>query len=434
MKPKIKKIKAQQILDSRGNPTIETAVFLSDGSTGVASVPSGASTGDYEAIELRDCNAKKWCGKGVKKAIKNINDHIAPKLVGMSPFNIAEIDRAMIELDGTHNKAYLGANSILSVSLANVKAGAEHQRLSLFNYIYRYLHKNCLEDNIFTMPTPMMNILNGGSHADNNVDIQEFMIIPLDFSNYSEALRAGVEIFHALKALLQKKGYNTSIGDEGGFAPNLRNNEEALELILEAINKAGYTSGRDIFLALDVAASEFYSKTTATYKLDSENKKLTSLQLIDYYKMLCKKYPIISIEDGLDQNDWEGWVLLNADLGEKIQIVGDDLTVTNPRILQKAIDVKAMNAILVKLNQIGTFSETIDTINKAKENNFNTIISHRSGETEDTTIADLAVATSAGQIKTGSLCRTDRTAKYNQLLRIENELGKRAQYNTQTII
>jgi len=435
MSTSITKIKAQQILDSRGNPTVEANVFLSDGTLGTASAPSGASTGDKEAIELRDNNLKRWLGRGVQQAINNVDNVIAPKLKGMSPYNIQTIDNIMLELDGTQNKSQLGANSILAVSLATLKAAALSEKMSLYSFIYTQYHSNhSFIHEEPAMPVPMMNILNGGSHADNNVDIQEFMIMPIDFPNYSEALRAGVEIFHSLKQTLKTKGYNTAIGDEGGFAPNLTSNEEAIELILYAIQRAGYNAGQDIFLALDVAASEFYSKEQKKYILESENKELTAAELIDYYQMICLKYPIISIEDGLDQNDWNGWSNMNAKIGDAIQIVGDDLTVTNPTILEKAIDLNSMNAILIKLNQIGTFSETLDTINIAKKNNFNTIISHRSGETEDTTIADLAVATSAGQIKTGSLCRTDRTAKYNQLLRIEKELGKKGKYANKTIM
>ena len=425
-KHNIKNIKSRQIIDSRGNPTIEAEVHLSNGVFGRASVPSGASTGDKEALELRD-NTAEWCGKGVAQAIENITKYIMPKLIGMDCLDISSIDNKMLQLDGTDNKSKLGANAILAISLANVQAGANYNKLSTFKYIYNYLtqHANTASPE-WVLPIPMMNILNGGSHADNNVDIQEFMIMPIEFSTYSDALKSGVEIFHALKKLLKSRRYNTAIGDEGGFAPNLRSNEEAIELILESIDRAGYIYGKNVFLALDVAASEFYNSKTNKYHLDS--KKMTSLELIDYYKMLCNKYPIISIEDGLDQNDWNSWKLLNASLGNQIQIVGDDLTVTNPRLLQKAIDKKAMNAILIKLNQIGTFTETIDAINKAKANNFNNIISHRSGETENTFIADLAVACNAGQIKTGSLCRTDRTAKYNQLLRIEEELGTKAKY------
>ena len=428
----IQKIEAQQILDSRGNPTVEAKVFLSDGSIGIASVPSGASTGDKEAIELRDTENPNWCNKGVSLAVKNIEEIIAPKLHNLSPFNIKKIDTTMNQLDGTKNKSKLGANAILAVSLATLKSGAMSKRISLFEYLSQiYLEEktNNTDSQDYLMPTPMMNILNGGSHADNNVDIQEFMIMPVNFSTYSDALRCGTEIFHQLKKTLKEKGFNTSIGDEGGFAPNLRSNKEALDLIMIAIKKAGYLPGKDVFLALDVAASEFYSKDSKEYFLESEQKKLSSKELINYYKSLCEDYPIISIEDGIDQNDWDGWQVLNATLGEKIQIVGDDLTVTNPDLLKKAIEKKAMNAILIKLNQIGTFTETLESILLAKKYNFKTIISHRSGETEDTVIADLAVGVNAGQIKTGSLCRTDRTAKYNQLLRIEKELGYKAKYS-----
>ena len=428
----IQKIEAQQILDSRGNPTVEAKVFLSDGSIGIASVPSGASTGDKEAIELRDTENPNWCNKGVSLAVKNIEEIIAPKLHNLSPFNIKKIDTTMNQLDGTKNKSKLGANAILAVSLATLKSGAMSKRISLFEYLSQiYLEEktNYTDSQDYLMPTPMMNILNGGSHADNNVDIQEFMIMPVNFSTYSDALRCGTEIFHQLKKTLKEKGYNTGIGDEGGFAPNLRSNKEALDLIMIAIKKAGYLPGKDVFLALDVAASEFYNKDSKEYFLESEQKKLSSKELINYYKSLCKDYPIISIEDGIDQNDWDGWQALNLTLGEKIQIVGDDLTVTNPDLLKKAIEKKAMNAILIKLNQIGTFTETLESILLAKKYNFKTIISHRSGETEDTVIADLAVGVNAGQIKTGSLCRTDRTAKYNQLLRIEKELGDKAKYS-----
>ena len=428
----IQKIEAQQILDSRGNPTVEAKVFLSDGSIGIASVPSGASTGDKEAIELRDTESPNWCNKGVSLAVKNIEEIIAPQLYNLSPFNIKNIDTTMNQLDGTKNKSKLGANAILAVSLATLKSGALSKRISLFEYVFQiYLEeKNNNKDfQDYLMPTPMMNILNGGSHADNNVDIQEFMIMPVNFSTYSDALRCGTEIFHQLKKTLKDKGHNTGIGDEGGFAPNLKSNKEALDLIMIAIEKAGYSPGEDVFLALDVAASEFYSKDSKEYFLESEQKKLSSKELINYYKSLCEDYPIISIEDGIDQNDWDGWQALNSTLGEKIQIVGDDLTVTNPDLLKKAIEKKAMNAILIKLNQIGTFTETLESILLAKKHNFKTIVSHRSGETEDTVIADLAVGVAAGQIKTGSLCRTDRTAKYNQLLRIEKELGDKAKYS-----
>tara|TARA_Y100000748_G_C15499034_1_gene489290 strand:+ start:2035 stop:3333 length:1299 start_codon:yes stop_codon:yes gene_type:complete len=422
----IKDIKSRYIIDSRGNPTVEADVYLSNGIFGRAAVPSGASTGDKEALELRDKDVI-WCGKGVNQAINNINDYIKPNLIGMDFSDIQLIDNKMIEIDGTDNKSKLGANAILAVSLANIQAGANYYNRSLFQYIREYLlNKNITNYQNYTLPIPMMNILNGGSHADNNVDIQEFMIMPVKFTKYSDALRAGTEIFHSLKVLLKKRGYNTAIGDEGGFAPNLKSNEEALEIILESIAHSGYVPGKNIYLALDVAASEFYNPKLKKYTIDS--REINALQLIEYYNMLCDKYPIISIEDGLDQNDWNSWKILNESLGNNIQIVGDDLTVTNPALLQKSIDEKAMNAILIKLNQIGTFSETITAIFKAKANNFNNIISHRSGETENTFIADLAVACNAGQIKTGSLCRTDRTAKYNQLLRIQEELGTNAQF------
>ncbi len=423
----IQNILSRQILDSRGYPTIEADVILSDGSIGTACVPSGASTGDKEALEMRDEN-KKWGGKGVDKALNNIQKYIKPALIGKSPFNISRIDQIMIDLDDTENKTNLGANSILAVSLANVRSGAVSRKQSLFEYIRSSVYpSNSLYPMI--MPMPMMNILNGGSHADNNIDIQEFMIIPKEFLTYKEALRSGVEIFHSLKSILKLKNYSTAIGDEGGFAPDLLSNEQALELILEAIEKAGYKSGEEIMLSLDVAASELYDNETKKYILQSEDKRLTAAELIEYYKELCQKYPIISLEDGLDQNDWKHWIDLNHILGDKVQIVGDDLTVTNPKLLKDAIDVKAINAILIKLNQIGTFSETIESINMAKKNDLGVIISHRSGETEDTFISDLSVAVNAGQIKTGSLCRTDRTSKYNQLLRIEEKLQLNSTYN-----
>jgi len=410
---KIKNIQARYIIDSRGNPTVEADVILSNGIRGRSSVPSGASTGDKEALELRD-NDVKWCGKGVEKAINNIHKYISPKLIGQSIDDMKNIDYKMLEIDGTNNKSYLGANAMLAVSLASVGAGAKSNQMPLYKYIGQHFNTTH-----YSMPIPMMNILNGGSHADNTVDIQEFMIMPINFDSYHNALRAGTEIFHSLKTILKNKQYSTAIGDEGGFAPNLGSNEEALECIIEAISEAGYSPKKDILLALDVAASEFYDSTSNIYYLESENKRLNSAELIMYYEKLCTDYPIISIEDGLDQNDWEAWSLLNKNLGNKVQIVGDDLTVTNPILLQKAIDAKAMNAILIKLNQIGTFTETLQAIKLAQANGFGTIISHRSGETESSFIADLAVATNSGQIKTGSLCRTDRTAKYNQLLRIE---------------
>ena len=421
----IKDIQARFVLDSRGNPTVEADVILDNGTLGRSSVPSGASTGDKEALELRDKDTA-WCGKGVNQAIANIHNDIKPQLKGQLCHDIENIDNLMIQLDGTENKSNLGANAMLAVSLANVQAGANSQGQCLYEYIYKYI-KNKNKSINPTLPIPMMNILNGGSHADNTVDIQEFMIMPAKFSNYKEVLQCGTEIFHALKSKLKESTYNTNIGDEGGFAPDLKSNEEAIELILSAIEKAKYQPGKNVFLALDVAASEFYLESENKYFLESENKKLSPLELIEYYKKLCDKYPIVSIEDGLDQNDWVSWSMLNQTLGKKIQIVGDDLTVTNPKLLKKSINLQAMNSILVKLNQIGTFTETLNTIILAKENNFSTIISHRSGETENTFIADLAVATGAGQIKTGSLCRTDRTAKYNQLLRIEETMKDCAQ-------
>ena len=425
MKPNnIKDIQSRMIIDSRGNPTIEVDVHLENGKFGRASVPSGASTGDKEALELRD-EAKQWHGKGVKRAIANIQTLIKPALIGLSASDINKVDKTMINLDSTANKSKLGANAMLAVSLATVQAAANAHNMPLFLYIKNNILHNTSQP---IMPIPMMNILNGGSHADNTLDIQEFMIMPINFPNYSEALRAGTEIFHTLKQILKTYNYSTSIGDEGGFAPNLKNNEEAIELILESIYKANYKPGEDIYLALDVAASEFYLSGQKKYFLESENKSLSALQLIEYYQKLCKQYPIVSIEDGLDQNDWESWRLLTKTLGSKVQIVGDDLTVTNNQLLQKAIDNKSMNSILIKLNQIGTFTETIKTINLAEDNKFSAIISHRSGETENTFIADLAVASNAGQIKTGSLCRTDRTAKYNQLLRIEEFLKSNAIY------
>ena len=427
MSTKIQNILPRLILDSRGYPTVEVEMILSDQTTVRASVPSGASIGEKEAIELRD-GQPEWNGKGVQQAIENINKHIKPAIIGKSPFDIINIDKTMIELDGTQNKKKLGANAILAVSLANIKAGAAHNKQKLFEYIYLHQKNQKPTLNKYIMPRPMMNILNGGNHADNNIDIQEFMIVPKNFSSYSEALRAGVEIFHSLRTILKKHKYNISVGDEGGFAPTLRDNEEAIELILEAIIKANYKPEKEISLALDVAASELYSKKQKIYYLKSEEKKYSSLELIEYYQKLCIQYPIISIEDGLDQNDWTHWEILKNRLGKTVQIVGDDLTVTNPKLLQKALELNCINAILIKPNQIGTFSETLQTIKLAQKNKLGVIISHRSGETEDTTIADLAVATGAGQIKTGSPCRTDRNAKYNQLLRIEDYLGERTKY------
>jgi len=414
----IHKIIAREILDSRGNPTIEVDALLSNGAFGRAAVPSGASTGEHEAIELRDNDRLRYLGKGVKKAVENVNTIIANAIIGLDAFNQKNVDDAMITLDGTPNKSYLGANSILGVSLAVAKSASNAKNKPL----YEYLNK----DRIYTMPIPMMNIINGGSHADNNIDFQEFMIFPIGANSFSIALQMGTEIFHQLKIVLKGRDLNTAVGDEGGFAPNLKSNEEAIEAILTAIDKAGYKAGKDIYIALDVAASEIFDENK--YILKSECKSLSSDQMISYYKNLINKYPIISIEDGLAENDWDGWVSMNEELGSKIQIVGDDLTVTNINRLKKAIDLKAMNAILIKLNQIGSLTETLEAIDLAKKTNFGAIISHRSGETEDTTIADLAVACGVGQIKTGSASRTDRICKYNQLLRIEENLSNKSKY------
>ena len=415
---KISHIFAREVLDSRGNPTIEVDVELENGTLGRAIVPSGASTGEHEAVELRDGDKSRYLGRGVKTAVLNVNTTILNSLKGFDASDQRAIDQIMIELDGTTNKNYLGANSILGVSMAVAHASANSKRISL----YRYLGGE--EAN--TLPIPMMNILNGGSHADNNVDIQEFMVFPIGAESFSSALQMGTETFHQLKLVLKQKGLNTSVGDEGGFAPNLRSNVEAIEVILEAIEKTPYSIGKDIFLALDVASSEFYNN--GKYHLISENKEYTSANMIEFLKSLVDQYPIVSIEDGLDENDWEGWQALTKELGSRCQIVGDDLTVTNISHLQRAINDKSMNAILIKLNQIGSVSETIDAIKLAKANNYAAIVSHRSGETEDVTIADFAVAMGVGQIKTGSLSRTDRIAKYNQLLRIEEALGSKAKY------
>ena len=405
---KIKNIIAREILDSRGNPTVEADVILENGIIGRASVPSGASTGSKEAIELRD-NEKRYLGKGVQKAISNINGPIRKSLIGKDSFNQQEIDEIMIKLDGTPNKSNMGANAILAVSIANLKASAKAQKTSLFKYI----------ETGTKLPTPMINIINGGAHANNKLDFQEFMIIP-KFATMKERIQAASEIFHTLKEILKSKHLNTSVGDEGGFAPDLKSNEEALKLIIKAIKKADYLPGENIFLALDIAASELVKGKK--YILEAEDKKLTSKELIKYYKKLVKKYPIISLEDPLAEDDWEGFKLLTDQLGDKIQIVGDDLFVTNKKYLKQGIDKNIANAILIKPNQIGTVTETLETINLAKSANYNTIISHRSGETEDTFIADLAVATNAGQIKTGSMSRGERICKYNRLLRIEEEL------------
>ena len=414
----IYKIIAREILDSRGNPTIEVDVTLSDGSLGRAAVPSGASTGEHEAVELRDNDTLRYLGKGVKKAVKIVNTTIANEIIGLDALNQKKIDEAMISLDGTSNKSKLGANSILGVSIAVAKSASNSKKMPF----YEYLNQN----KTYTMPIPMMNIINGGSHADNNVDFQEFMVFPIGAKSFSNALQMGTEIFHQLKKVLKHKNLNTSVGDEGGFAPNLKSNKEAIEVILKAIDNAEYKAGKDVYIALDVAASELFEKDK--YIIKSENRSLSSDQMISYYQNIIKTYPIISIEDGLDENDWEGWSLMNEMLGDKVQIVGDDLTVTNINRLQKAIDLKAMNAILIKLNQIGTLTETLDAITLAKKVDFGAIISHRSGETEDTTIADLAVASGVGQIKTGSASRTDRICKYNQLLRIEQNLSNKSNY------
>lgn len=417
--PTITDIFAREILDSRGNPTVEVDVFLEDGSMGRAAVPSGASTGAYEAVELRDKDEKRYLGKGVLDAVNNVNNQIAPELVGSEALDQVAIDHILLEMDDTPNKSKLGANAILGVSLAVAKAAAESLGLPLYRYLGGVNAKE--------LPVPMMNILNGGKHADNNVDIQEFMIMPVGAPNFAEALRMGVEVFHSLKAVLKGKGLNTAVGDEGGFAPNLKSNEEALEAIMEAITKAGYEPGKDVMLALDVAASELYQG--GKYVLAGEGAERTAQEMIQFYAQLTSKYPIISIEDGLAEDDWEGWQELTRELGGKVQLVGDDLFVTNTARLSEGIAKKAGNAILIKVNQIGTLTETLDAIEMAKRAGYATIISHRSGETEDTTIADIAVATNAGQIKTGAPSRTDRVAKYNQLLRIEEELDYLARYS-----
>lgn len=412
---------AREVLDSRGNPTVEVEVVTSGGIMGRAIVPSGASTGEYEAVELRDGDKERYLGKGVLQAVQNVNEIISPELEGIDVTEQKMIDEILIDLDGTKNKGKLGANAILGVSLACAKAAAESSGLTLYRYIGGAY--------ACTLPAPMMNILNGGQHADNNVDIQEFMIMPLGASSFREALRMGAEVFHTLKGVLKAKGMNTAVGDEGGFAPDLGSNEEAIEVILEAIEKAGYKAGSDIYIALDAASSEFYNKEKSVYVLEAEAKpEKTSADMVEYYKYLVEKYPIISIEDGLDENDWDGWKLLTDAIGDKCQLVGDDLFVTNTEKLVKGIQTGVANSILVKLNQIGTLTETLDAIQTAKEAGYTCVISHRSGESEDTTIADLAVAVNAGQIKTGSLCRTDRIAKYNQLLRIEEELFEQAVY------
>ena len=415
-------VMAREILDSRGNPTVEVDVLLDDGFFGRAAVPSGASTGAHEAIELRDTRAKRYMGKGVAGAVRNVNEIIGPEVLGMDAAQQGELDALMIELDGTPNKAKLGANAILGVSLAAAKAAADSAGLPL----YRYLGGSSAN----ILPVPMMNIVNGGKHADNNVDFQEFMIMPVGAKDFPEALRMGAETFHTLKKVLSKKGYATSVGDEGGFAPMLSSNEEALEVVMEAIKKAGYKVRQDIAIALDPAASEMFDKQTKSYKFfkSAPKKKISSDALINHWARWVDKYPIISIEDGLAEDDWAGWTKLNKKLGDKIQLVGDDLFVTNTKRLAKGIKLGCANSILIKLNQIGTLTETFEAINMARRAGWTAVISHRSGETEDTTIADLAVATGVGQIKTGSLCRTDRICKYNQLLRISEDLGSAARY------
>jgi enolase len=421
MNTTIEKVRAREILDSRGTPTVEVDVTLASGIIGRAAVPSGASTGAYEAIELRDGEEHRYKGKGVQKAVKNVNGVIAPKVKGLDALDQSGLDRLMINLDGTENKGDLGANAILGVSLATAKAAATACNLPLYRYI------GGARANV--LPVPMMNILNGGKHADWNIDLQEFMIMPFGAPNFREALRMGSEVFQSLKGVLKKKGLNTNVGDEGGFAPALKANEEACEVIIQAIEKAGYEPGKEIWLALDPASTEFYDD--GKYNLRSEKVVKTSEEMVDYYAGLVKKYPIRSIEDGLSENDWTGWQLLTKRLGDRIQLVGDDLYVTNTKRLAQGIKLNASNSILIKLNQIGTLTETLDAIDMALRNGWTAVVSHRSGETEDTTIADLVVATGAGQIKTGSICRTDRICKYNQLLRIEEELGTAARFGSE---
>ncbi len=411
-------VKAREVIDSRGNPTVEADVILEGGAMGRAIVPSGASTGAREAIELRDGDKSRFLGKGVLNAVNNVNGEIKDAVVGMSADDQSGIDNKMIDLDGTENKDRLGANAMLAVSLASAHAAAKANKVSLFTQLGG--------EGPFTMPVPMMNIINGGEHADNNVDIQEFMILPVGAKSLPEAIRYGAEVFHALKKVLSSKGLNTAVGDEGGFAPDLPSNEAAIEVILEAIEAAGYKAGEDIFIGIDAASSEFYKD--GKYVLSSENKALTSEEMVDYLAAWVEKYPLITIEDGLDENDWEGWKILTEKLGKKVQLVGDDLYVTNPKIFKEGIDKGIANSILIKVNQIGTLTETLETIQMAKDAGYTAVVSHRSGETEDTTIADLVVATSCGQIKTGSLSRSDRIAKYNQLIRINEELGDKAIY------
>lgn len=416
----IDEVYAREVLDSRGNPTVEVEVWLDDNTMGRAIVPSGASTGVHEAVELRDGDKKRYLGKGVLKAVDNVNDIIAEKIIGMDAMDQTALDNYLIELDGTENKGKLGANAILGVSMAVAHAAAESLGLPLYQYMGGF--------NAKVLPVPMMNIMNGGQHADNSLDIQEFMIMPVGAKSFSEALRMGAETFHALKSVLKEHGLNTAVGDEGGFAPNLKTNEEAIEFIITAIKKAGYKPGKDIYLGLDVAASEFYDQEENLYKMEGEGVTRTAEEMVEYYKMLCDKYPVITIEDGLAEDDWAGWKKLTKALGKKVQLVGDDLFVTNTSRLAEGIKKGVANSILIKVNQIGTLTETFDAVEMAKKAGYTAVVSHRSGETEDTTIADIVVALNAGQIKTGSLSRTDRIAKYNQLLRLEDILGDSAQY------
>ena len=420
--PFIREVYAREVIDSRGNPTIEVEVYTESEGFGRAMVPSGASTGEHEAVELRDGDKSRYLGKGVLTAVENVNEVIAPEIIGMNVFDQVGIDHLMIELDGTENKGKLGANAILGVSMAVARAAADLCGLPLYNYLGGFNAKE--------LPTPMMNIINGGSHADNNVDFQEFMILPVGAESFKEAIRMGAEVFHNLKKVLSSMGLNTAVGDEGGFAPNLQSNEDAIKVIIEAINKAGYVPGKDVFIGMDVASSEFYDKAKKKYVLAGEGgKEFASVELVDFYEGLVEKYPIITIEDGLDENDWEGWKILTERLGKKIQLVGDDLFVTNTKRLAQGIQMGVANSILIKVNQIGTLTETFEAIEMAKKAGYTAVVSHRSGETEDTTIADIAVALNTGQIKTGSMSRTDRVAKYNQLLRIEDELGETSVYN-----
>ncbi len=421
---KIVLVKAREIIDSRGFPTLEAEIHLDDNSVALAAVPSGASTGSLEACELRDGDKTRFLGKGVLKAVENVNKKISSKLIGLDPFNQRAIDQMIIEMDGTENKSNLGANSILAVSLAVAKVSAVSKRIPLFEYLGGSQAQ--------VLPVPMMNIINGGKHADNKIDIQEFMVMPIEASSVKDSIRIGAEIFQHLKSLLKKDGHNTNVGDEGGFAPNLNSTKEALDYVSKAVEKAGYTLGKEVVLALDAASTEFYKD--GKYDLAGEGRILSSDQMVHYYEELVNNYPIFSIEDAFAENDYEGWKSITAALGKKIQLVGDDLFVTNPKILQQGIIDHMANAMLVKFNQIGTLSETLDAINLAKSAGYNNVISHRSGETEDTTIAHIAVATNAGQIKTGSLCRSDRTAKYNELIRIEEYLGTKAKYAGKTIL